>query len=183
MGSEAGNDRNTTPADAHRPFPRAHPMNAQLMIVVIGLTALADQLTKAAALSMLSPREPVPIWPGFNLTLGFNEGSSFGMMSSVMAGKPLLMAGLTGALTLIIAIIAFRTRHPLERAGLALIVGGGLGNIGDRLRQGAVTDFLDVYWRDWHWPTFNGADIAITVGALCVLVASVSASRQKERVS
>lgn len=181
FGSEFGNDRNAAPTDAHQPFPRAPTMNAQLMVVVIGITALADQLMKAAALSMLSPRESVPIWPGFNLTLGFNEGSSFGMMSSVMAGKPLLMAALTGALTLILAIMAFRARHSLERAGLALVVGGALGNIVDRLRLGAVTDFLDIYWREWHWPTFNGADIAITLGALCILVAALSARRRKER--
>lgn len=180
--SEAGNDRNATPSDAHQPFPWVHAMNPQLMVVVIGITALADQLTKAAALSMLAPREPVPIWPGINLTLGFNEGSSFGIMSSVMAGKPLLMAGFTGALTLILAIIGFRARHPLERAGFALVVGGALGNIVDRLRQGAVTDFLDLYWRDWHWPTFNGADIAITLGCLFILLASLSAGRQQERV-
>ena len=157
-------------------------MNAQLMVVLISVTVLADQLTKAAALSMLPRGGPIPVWPGFNLTLGFNEGSSFGMMSSFMAGRPLLMAGLTGAITLIIAVIAFRARHPLERAGLALIMGGALGNIVDRLRQGAVTDFLDLYWRDWHWPTFNGADVAITLGALCVMVASLSAGHHRERV-
>ena len=155
-------------------------MNTQLMVVLISVTVLADQLTKAAALSMLPRGEPIPVWPGFNLTLGFNEGSSFGMMSSFMAGRPLLMAGLTGAITLIIAVIAFRARHPLERAGLALIMGGALGNIVDRLRQGAVTDFLDLYWRDWHWPTFNVADICITLGAVLILAASLPLRRRKE---
>ena len=85
-------------------------------------------------------------------------------------------------LALIFAVMAFRARHPLERAGLALVVGGALGNIIDRLRQGAVTDFLDLYWRDWHWPTFNGADIAITLGALCILAASLPSHRRKEPV-
>lgn len=122
----------------------------------------------------------VPVFPGFNLALGFNEGASFGMMGGVMAGKPLLMAALTGALTLMFAVMAFRARHPFEKAGLALIVGGALGNIIDRLRQGAVTDFLDLYWQDWHWPTFNGADIAITLGALFILVASLPSRRSKE---
>lgn len=104
------------------------------------------------------------------------------MLSGVMAGKPLLMAALTGVLALILAVMAVRTRHPLERAGFALVVGGALGNIIDRLRQGAVTDFLDLYWRDWHWPTFNVADIAITLGALCILAASLSSRRRKEPV-
>ena len=138
--------------------------------------------TKAAALALLSRDETVPVLPGFSLTLGFNEGSSFGMLSDVMAGKPLLMAALTGFLTLIFAVMAVRAPRPFERAGLALVVGGALGNIIDRLRQGAVTDFLDLYWRDWHWPTFNVADIAITLGAVCILAASLPARRRKEPV-
>ena len=157
-------------------------MSARLIVVLFGVTVLADQLTKAAALAWLSRGETVPVLPGFNLTLGFNEGSSFGMLSGVMAGKPLLMAALTGALTMIFAVMAFRARHPFERAGLALIVGGAVGNIIDRLRQGAVTDFLDLYWRGSHWPTFNVADIAITLGAVCILAASLPARRRKEPV-
>jgi len=58
------------------------------------------------------------------------------------------MAALTSILTLVFAVMAFRARHPLERAGFALVVGGALGNIIGRLRLGAVTDFLDLYWRD-----------------------------------
>ncbi len=157
-------------------------MSTRLIVALIGITTLADQLTKAAALALLSRDETVPVLPGFSLTLGFNEGSSFGMLSDVMAGKPLLMAALTGFLTLIFAVMAVRAPRPFERAGLALVVGGALGNIIDRLRQGAVTDFLDLYWRDWHWPTFNVADIAITLGAVCILAASLSARRRKEPV-
>lgn len=104
------------------------------------------------------------------------------MLSGVMAGKPLLMAALTSILTLVFAVMAFRARHPLERVGFALVVGGAHGNIIDRLRLGAVTDFLDLYWRDWHWPTFNVADISITLGALCILAASLSSRRRKEAV-
>lgn len=157
-------------------------MTPPQMLLLAAAAILADQLTKAAALSGLTLGETVAVLPGFNLTLGFNEGSSFGMLSGVMAGKPLLMAALTGVLALILAVMAVRTRHPLERAGFALVVGGALGNIIDRLRQGAVTDFLDLYWRDWHWPTFNVADIAITLGALCILAASLSSRRRKEPV-
>lgn len=153
-----------------------------MLIFLIAATVLADQLTKTAALSLLSLGAAVPVLPGFNLALGFNTGASFGMMGGFMAGKPLLMAALTGALTLTFAVMAFRSRHPLERAGFAVIVGGALGNIIDRLRQGAVTDFLDLYWRDWHWPTFNVADIAITLGAVLILAASLPLRRRKEPV-
>tara|TARA_R110002153_G_scaffold235220_3_gene388615 strand:+ start:506 stop:967 length:462 start_codon:yes stop_codon:yes gene_type:complete len=147
---------------------------------LIGATLLTDQLTKAAALSLLSPDEAVEVFPGLNLMLAFNEGASFGMFSDVMAGKPLLMAMLTGTLTLILALMSFRARHRFERAGFALIVGGALGNVIDRLRQGAVTDFLDLAWQDWRFPTFNGADIAITLGALCILFASFASHRREE---
>ncbi len=155
-------------------------MTKAKLISVIAAAVVADQLTKTAALSLLSQGTAVPVLPGFNLSLAFNTGASFGMMGGVMAGKPLLMAALTGALTLAFAVIAFRAQHALERAGFALVVGGALGNIIDRVRQGAVTDFLDLYWRDWHWPTFNVADICITLGAVLILAASLPLRRRKE---
>jgi len=153
------------------------------LVAVMAAALAVDQITKWLILAVvMQPPRVIPVLPGFNLTLGFNEGSSFGMLSGIMAGKPLPMAALTGALTLILAVMAFRARHPLERVGFALVVGGALGNIADRLRQGAVTDFLDLYWRDWHWPTFNGADIAITLGAALILAAAVPLRRRKEPV-
>ena len=157
-------------------------MTKVMLISVIAAAVVADQLTKVAALSLLSQGTVIPVFPGFNLALGFNTGASFGMMGGVMAGKPLLMAALTGALTITFAVMAFRAQHALERAGFVLVVGGALGNIIDRLRQGAVTDFLDFYWRDWHWSTFNVADIAITLGAVLILAASLPLRRRKEPV-
>jgi len=157
-------------------------MTKSMLISLIATAVVVDQLTKAAALSLLSQGTAVPVLPSFNLTLGFNTGASFGMMGGFMAGKPLLMAALTGALTIAFAVMAFRAQHALERAGFALVVGGALGNIIDRVRQGAVTDFLDLYWRDWHWPTFNVADIAITLGAVLILAASLPLRRRKEPV-
>ena len=157
-------------------------MTRVMLTSLIAAAVVADQLTKTAALSLLSQGTAVPVLPGLNLSLGFNTGASFGMMGGFMAGKPLLMAALTGALTIAFAVMAFRAQHALERAGFALVVGGALGNIIDRLRQGAVTDFLDLYWRDWHWPTFNVADIAITLGAVLILAASLPLRRRKEPV-
>jgi signal peptidase II len=157
-------------------------MTRVMLTSLIAAAVVADQLTKTAALSLLSQGTAVPVLPSFNLTLGFNTGVSFGMMGGFMAGKPFLMAALTGALTIAFAVMAFRAQHALERAGLALVVGGALGNIIDRLRQGAVTDFLDFYWRDWHWPMFNVADICITLGAVLIFAASLPFRRRKEPV-
>lgn len=152
-------------------------------LLVAAAAMAADQATKALALTLLEPGRPVAVVTGFNLRLGFNPGASFGMLSEVMVGRPLLMALLTGALTLLLAGLGLRARAPLERAGFALIVGGACGNIVDRLRQGVVTDFLDFYWQDWHWPTFNGADIAIFLGLVCILLASWRQRRHDKRQS
>lgn len=151
------------------------------MFATVSLAALLlDQLTKAAALTGLTLGQPVPILPGFNLALGFNTGASFGMMGGLMADKPLLMATLTGAITLGFIWMGLRAHAPGERFGFALITGGAAGNIIDRLRQGAVTDFLDVYWRDWHWPTFNGADIAIFLGVSAIVISGFRRHRHNE---
>ena len=157
-------------------------MNARWVCTLIVATLITDQLTKAAALSLLSQGSSLAVFPGLNLTLGFNEGVSFGLFSDLMAGKPLVMAALTGTLKVILAIMTFRARYPIEQVGFSLIVGGALGNVIDRLRQGAVTDFVDLAWQSWRWPTFNAADIAITVGALCILFAAFSSHRSKESV-
>ncbi|MGA0542683.1 signal peptidase II [Neotabrizicola sp. VNH66] len=148
-----------------------------LLAVALLATAL-DQATKALALAGLTEGQPVPILPVLNLSLGFNTGASFGMLSGAMEGRPLVMAALTGAITLAFAAMALRATRRLEALGLAIAVGGSLGNIIDRLRQGAVTDFIDVTWRDWHWPAFNLADIAITTGAALVLLSLLPAFRK-----
>lgn len=84
-------------------------------------------------------------------------------------------------LTLCLLVMAFRSNHPLERVGFALITGGSSGNIIDRLRHGAVTDFLDLYWKGWHWPTFNLADIAIFMGAMCILATALPPRLRKDQ--
>ena len=137
------------------------------------LALLADQISKAAALIWLQPGVPVPVFPGFSLTLGFNTGASFGLFSERMANAPLAMAAFTGILTAMFWLFALRGQTATERHGFALIVGGAVGNIIDRLRQGAVTDFLDFSWKAWHWPAFNLADAAITCGAVLVLCATI----------
>lgn len=139
------------------------------LALVAAVAFAADQATKALALLWLEPGAPRPVFPGLNLTLGFNTGASFGVFSQAMLGRPEAMAVATGLVALFVAVLAVRARHGGEAAGYAVIVGGAAGNIWDRIRQGAVTDFIDVYWRTWHWPTFNVADIAIFCGVATVL--------------
>ena len=135
-------------------------------LVAFGL----DQVSKWFILNVImQPARQIELTGFFRLTLGFNEGASFGMLGQLMAGSPIAMAGLTGLLTAFILVCALRSTGRLEGVALGLIAGGASGNILDRLRQGAVTDFLDAHWQEWHWPTFNMADVTITVGAALLI--------------
>ncbi|HEX7086072.1 MAG TPA: signal peptidase II [Vicinamibacterales bacterium] len=137
------------------------------LAIVAGITAL-DQATKLLVARELPLYETIPVIPGFlNLTHIRNTGVAFGLLNaSEFAYKPLVMIGL--ALLALVGVALYATQLPLAhvraRAGLALILGGALGNLVDRARQGYVVDFVDVYWGTWHFWAFNVADAAITVG-------------------
>lgn len=137
------------------------------------LAAGLDQLSKWAILTqVMDPLRAIEITPFLNLRLGFNYGVSFGLGSGVLENWPGLLAAFKQAVAGGLIIWAICSPRLFERIGLALISGGALGNALDRWRQGAVTDFLDLHWAGWHWPTFNGADIAISAGAVLVLLAA-----------
>ena len=153
-----------------------------------GLTAVVvlvlDLLTKHLALERLPPGRPVHVVDGFfSLTLVMNPGLAFGMLAGTPAGWRWLVALLSiGALT-VLAVVGLRmlpTGGRFTPLALGLIFGGAVGNLIDRARFGAVVDFLDFYWRGYHWPAFNVADSAITVGvallALRMLTAPASSS-------
>ena len=158
-------------------------MRRHTLIPVGGFAGFAlalDQATKAVMLVIMQPPRVIPVTPFFNLTLGYNEGASFGMLGGLLQGRPWAMIALTGLITAMIGVWAFRTKNRLERAGLSLIFGGALGNIIDRIRLGAVTDFLDFYWKDWHWPTFNMADVTIFIGAMLIMCTALPWRRKTE---
>jgi len=157
-------------------------------VTAAAVTALVvlvlDQLTKAWALEALMPGRPAPVIDGvFSLTLVMNPGLAFGMLSTTPAGWRWVVALLSiGALT-VLAVVGLRMLPGggrLTPLALGLIFGGAVGNLIDRGRFGAVVDFLDFYWRGYHWPAFNAADSAITVGvallALRLLTAPSSPS-------
>ena len=136
------------------------------------LTALAvlvlDQLTKLWALQGLAPSRPVPVIDSFfSLTLVMNPGLAFGMLSSTPAGWRWLVALLSIGALAVLGVVGLRMLPGggrLTPLALGFIFGGAVGNLIDRGRFGAVVDFLDFYWRGYHWPAFNTADSAITVG-------------------
>lgn len=127
-----------------------------------------DQLTKVVALERLSPGAPVPVIDGcFSLTLVMNPGLAFGMLSSTPVAWRWVVAALSIAALTVLGVVGSRLLADggwATRLGLGLVFGGAVGNLIDRGRFGAVVDFLDFYWRDYHWPAFNVADSAISVG-------------------
>ncbi|WP_011578854.1 MULTISPECIES: signal peptidase II [Chelativorans] len=110
--------------------------------------------------------------PLSNLTLGFNTGVSFGMFRELFLDRPLMLAGIKMVIVAGLLLWAMRTPKPLEMVGLGLIAGGAMGNIVDRISQGAVTDFLDFHVGRWHWPAFNMADTMITIGVVLLIAGS-----------
>lgn len=139
----------------------------------LGLSALVivlDQISKQWIVHAFTYREILPVMPSFNLTLAYNSGAAF----SFLAGAGGWQRGFFAAIAVVAsAVIVYLLRkHPEQKRfclALSLILGGALGNLWDRLTIGQVVDFLDVYLGDYHWPAFNIADSAITVGAALLI--------------
>ena len=132
---------------------------------------IADQVTKALVLARFSLGERVELTSFFNMVLVYNKGAAFSFLSN--AGGWQTPALVVFALVAIGIVGVFIVRSPgrtMLLSGLALILGGALGNLIDRLRFGQVVDFLDFHAAGWHWPAFNVADSAITVGAALLIL-------------
>ena len=89
-----------------------------------------------------------------------------------------VLSGLALVITVWLAVMLARSAYGLDAAAYGLIIGGALGNVADRMRFGAVTDFLDVYIGSWHWPAFNLADVAVVCGVILLLYSEVLTSRK-----
>jgi len=144
-----------------------------------GAVVVLDQAGKALAVAGLRLLEPLPLMPGLNLTLVHNTGSAFSLLSQAGGWQRWLFVVI--ALVACVVIVAWLLRMQAGQVwlplALALIAGGALGNVIDRVVLGYVIDFIDVYWRQWHWPVFNLADSAISVGA-CMLVVDAFRSQK-----
>lgn len=154
-----------------------------LLASVAAAVFVADQLTKLWVVGRLEPGVPVVLVPGFlHLTLVMNPGVAFGILSSVPGRwRWLVMVFSLTALVLLcsLAVRILPGGGWLGRLAVGLVVGGAAGNLLDRGRLGAVVDFLDVFWRHYHWPAFNVADSAITVGVALLAVELVFARREE----
>jgi signal peptidase II len=133
---------------------------------IAAAVVVADQVAKWAMLGSFAPGERRALTGFFNLVLVFNKGAAFSFLADAPGWQTPLLVVFSLAAAVIVSVLLFRSPpQPVFCAGLALILGGALGNVIDRLRFGQVVDFLDLHAFGWHWPAFNVADSAITVGA------------------
>lgn len=141
-------------------------------LVLALVVLLLDQLTKSLVLQTIRFGERVRVVDGFfDLTLVYNEGAAFSFLASAGGWQRWLFIGIGTAAAVFIVFLLWR--HGTQRLfalSLSLILGGAVGNVIDRLVHGKVVDFLLAYWRDFHWPAFNVADSAITVGAVLLVL-------------
>jgi len=147
---------------------------------------LLDYVTKMWAVSALAlPHRSIEIISGyFDLSYAENTGVAFGIMNSLQAAwKPYLLSGLAVAALIVIVVYYHKTppERRLLRVALAVVSGGILGNLTDRIFRTAVVDFIEVHFRDiYYWPNFNVADSAITVGVILLILDSIMNPRASE---
>ena len=155
----------------------------RLGIALALLIAMFDQISKWWILAdVMSPPAVITVTPNFNLVLVWNRGVSFGILNQSSAWVPWLLSALAAAICFGLFIWLRRAQSRWFAVALGLIIGGALGNLVDRLRFGAVVDFLDVHAGGYHWPAFNVADSAITVGVVILLIDVLITGREERNV-
>ncbi|SFB12871.1 signal peptidase II [Collimonas sp. OK607] len=140
-------------------------------LAIAALVLVIDQLTKITIVRLFSYGESLAVTSFFNLVLVYNKGAAFSFLSTESGWQRYFFTALGIAAALFITFLL--KRHAGQRmfcTALALILGGAVGNVIDRIAYGHVIDFLDIYVRNWHWPAFNIADSAICVGAVLFVI-------------
>ncbi len=144
------------------------PITRRYELLLLVLVVVLDQVTKLLILRFLPPGG-VEVTSFFNLVLVWNTGVSFGMFQDAAQGRWILIL-VTCAIGALLLFWLRRERRTVPRLAIHLILGGAVGNLIDRIRFGAVVDFLDAHLMGYHWPAFNVADSAIVVGAAVLLL-------------
>ena len=118
------------------------------------------------------PYAEINILPFFNLVMVWNKGVSFGLFNQETDYGPLVLIILSVLIIMFFCVWLFKTKSKFQALGIALVIGGAFGNIIDRIRFGAVVDFLDFYINNYHWPAFNLADSCIVLGVALLILYS-----------
>lgn len=146
-----------------------------MVLALVAVTVIVtDQITKVMVMQHMRLHESIPIVPNlFSLTYIRNPGAAFGLLAGSSNAFRMVFFGITSLFALaLLGTILFRMPEKdwMGQLSIAGILGGAIGNLLDRLRFGEVIDFLDVYIENYHWPAFNVADSAITVGVVFLIV-------------
>ncbi|UXI70733.1 signal peptidase II [Tahibacter amnicola] len=158
--------------------------NALLWLVVSLVVIALDQWTKVIASTSLVEGVPDPVVPGFlNWTLSFNPGAAFSLFADAGGWQRWGLGGIAIVISTVLVVVLARTERNDWRSALplALIIGGALGNLIDRVRFGHVVDFIQVYYQTFAWPAFNVADSAICVGAALLAWFSLRSGKDHPR--
>ena len=146
-------------------------------LLALSLTSL-DQATKYAVETLIPLRTSIEVSSFFNLVHVLNPGAAFSFLADAGGWQHYLFVVLGAIVSALLMFWLWRgVRSRLETAAYVCVVGGALGNVIDRLRMGAVVDYLDFYWQGWHWPAFNLADVFVVNGVALMILASVAESR------
>ena len=146
------------------------------------LAIVLDQASKLAVADSMRLYESIAVIPYFNLTYVHNTGAAFSFLSEAGGWQRWFFATLAivSSIVLTVWLARLKKNEVLLAVSLSLVLGGAIGNLIDRLVYGYVIDFLDVYYQSWHWPAFNVADSAITLGVILMLIESFGVGRPKE---
>ncbi len=145
---------------------------------------ILDQATKWLAVTFIGAHGVIKVMPFFDLVLVHNTGAAFGFLSQAGGWQNVFFVAVAIVISTVILVMTYRlgAKDRLLAVALMLVLGGALGNLIDRLRFGYVVDFLDVYYQAWHWPAFNVADSAITIGALLLILDAFGVRGQAQSV-
>ena len=130
----------------------------------------ADQLTKLAVSTLMYYGESIPLTGFFNLVHVWNTGAAFSFLADAGGWQRYFFIVITLGVSIALVVMLRKPRTRTEALGYRLVLGGALGNGFDRVVRGDVVDYLDFYWRTWHWPAFNVADSGITLGVFLLVL-------------
>ncbi len=149
-----------------------------LLFIIVGV--ILDYVTKQWANSSLLYGESVAIFPGLNWTLVYNQGAAFSFLASHDGWQRWFFVAVSSIISIVLFVWILRTKakEKLLRFGLVMVLTGAIGNLIDRISLGYVIDFIHLYYRDYHWPIFNLADIFVSVGVGIIILSSLLESRK-----